>query len=104
MAKRKASDIFSCDICEKNFNYKSKYLRHLSSATHLRFAETLSIGDVDSDIPSNSTYTCGDSPINSCSSNTVCVTEELNSKDSDCEEGMYHDDNLSLVGITVIAS
>lgn len=30
-----------CDICDVQFKYRSKYLRHLASSSHHRFSESL---------------------------------------------------------------
>lgn len=35
--KRKAPDYF-CSICDRLFNYQSKYLRHMDTVGHKRFA------------------------------------------------------------------
>ena len=43
MAKRKSEDMFYCDLCDKGFDYHSKYERHLQSAKHKMFVESLHI-------------------------------------------------------------
>ena len=44
MAKRKSEYTFYCEVCEKGFEYKSKYARHLESGSHKMFAESLTFG------------------------------------------------------------
>ena len=41
MTKRQSEDSFYCELCEKGFDYHSKYARHLQSANHKMFVESL---------------------------------------------------------------
>lgn len=43
MTKRQSEDSFYCELCEKGFDYHSKYARHLQSANHKMFVESLDI-------------------------------------------------------------
>ena len=47
MAKRKAPGMFFCAACDKQFEYRSKFSRHLESTTHQRFLESLAVNVTD---------------------------------------------------------
>ena len=42
-AKRKAESTYFCEACEKGFDYKSKFVRHLESGSHKMYVESLTI-------------------------------------------------------------
>lgn len=42
-AKRKAESTYFCEACEKGFDYKSKYSRHLESGSHKMYVQSLTI-------------------------------------------------------------
>ncbi len=43
MAGRRKSDYF-CELCGKDYYFRSKFQRHLSTESHLRFVQSLQIG------------------------------------------------------------
>ena len=43
MAKKRCDPEFYCDLCGKQFEFRSKYSRHIESAIHRRYAESLEV-------------------------------------------------------------
>lgn len=55
--KRSSSDVLLCSTCDKRFKYLSKYKRHLLSASHQRFEESLNLQSSGQDLPTDDSST-----------------------------------------------
>lgn len=68
--KRKAEQLF-CEVCEKDFPYRSKYERHLVSLNHKRFAQSLAKTNILAEPPSHDEYDVDPHSFSPCTSSDL---------------------------------
>lgn len=88
---------FFCQVCLKDFHFRSRYERHLLSGSHLRMREMLAnpVQDEDTELTSNQQST-SDSGDRTCTGTLCTHMYRSTSEETDDKDMPYSDDSFQV--------